>query len=952
MQQQTIAVRGAREHNLKNISLELPKNKLIVITGPSGSGKSSLAFDTLYAEGQRRYVESLSSYARQFLGVQKKPDVDDISGLSPAISIEQKGVSHNPRSTVGTVTEIYDYLRLLFARAGTPFCPKCGKPVHRYSVDEIVDRIYALHQGARLEIMSPVVRAKKGEFKNVFLSLRKKGYMRVRVDGEILWLEEDIPLEKQKKHTIEVVIDRLTAQPDRKGRVAEAVQAALALSEGFVLVSADGAEDMLTERFVCPDCNISLPDIQPALFSFNNPAGACPDCMGIGSHSHFSEELSVNPDLSVRSGALLPFRGKQYMMYRLEELAKKVALDLDAPYSALPDEQKDILLNGSDVRLPLIFEHGGQVQQYQGRYEGLFPWLEKQWNSTESNQTLEDLSRFRTEEVCHTCGGSRLKPEALCVKFWDRTIDEVVSMPVSDFYQLVTEKNAQTPENAVISQIQIELTKRLSFLVDVGVGYLTLSRRADTLSGGESQRIRLATQIGSKLSGVMYVLDEPTIGLHSHDTQKLIGALESVRDMDNTVIVVEHDRETMLAADYIVEVGPGAGEFGGQVVQCGDAAEFKKTQSLTGPYLRGEACGIVPSPRLVVPSDCITVRGASEHNLKNIDVSIPLNALVCLTGVSGSGKSTLLHNVLYRALRRKMDADYRDLPGRHKSLTGWENLKNVSMVDQSPIGRTPRSNPATYTGLFSAIRELFAELPEAKLRGFGSGRFSFNIKGGRCEACGGAGEKRVSMLFMPDVYVECDVCHGTRYNRETLEVKFKGHSIADVLNLSIDQAAQLFADIPKIAKRLELLQRAGLGYMHLGQSALTLSGGEAQRVKLAKELSKRFSGNTLYMLDEPSTGLFYTDVSKLLRIFHDLVDQGNSVLLIEHNMDIICSADYVIDLGPDGGNSGGRVVACGTPAELAASGKGYTALAIRDYLQELEKCDRKVKDNGTKKKKR
>ncbi|MDY3868351.1 MAG: excinuclease ABC subunit UvrA, partial [Pyramidobacter sp.] len=585
-------------------------------------------------------------------------------------------------------------------------------------------------------------------------------------------------------------------------------------------------------------------------------------------------------------------------------------------------------------------------------YEGLFPWLEKQWNSTESDQTLEDLSRFRTEEVCHTCGGSRLKPEALCVKFWDRTIDEVVSMPVSDFYQLVTEKNAQTPENAVISQIQIELTKRLSFLVDVGVGYLTLSRRADTLSGGESQRIRLATQIGSKLSGVMYVLDEPTIGLHSHDTQKLIGALESVRDMDNTVIVVEHDRETMLAADYIVEVGPGAGEFGGQVVQCGDAAEFKKTQSLTGPYLRGEACGIVPSPRLVVPSDCITVRGASEHNLKNIDVSIPLNALVCLTGVSGSGKSTLLHNVLYRALRRKMDADYRDLPGRHKSLTGWENLKNVSMVDQSPIGRTPRSNPATYTGLFSAIRELFAELPEAKLRGFGSGRFSFNIKGGRCEACGGAGEKRVSMLFMPDVYVECDVCHGTRYNRETLEVKFKGHSIADVLNLSIDQAAQLFADIPKIAKRLELLQRAGLGYMHLGQSALTLSGGEAQRVKLAKELSKRFSGNTLYMLDEPSTGLFYTDVSKLLRIFHDLVDQGNSVLLIEHNMDIICSADYVIDLGPDGGNSGGRVVACGTPAELAASGKGYTALAIRDYLQELGKCDRKVKDNGAKKKKR
>lgn len=948
MSQQTIAVRGAREHNLKNISLELPKNKFIVITGPSGSGKSSLAFDTLYAEGQRRYVESLSSYARQFLGVQKKPDVDDISGLSPAISIEQKGTSHNPRSTVGTVTEIYDYLRLLFARAGTPYCPQCGKPVHRYSVDEIVDRIYKTHPGAKLEILAPVVRAKKGEFKNVFLSLRKKGYMRVRVDGEVLWLEEDIPLEKQKKHTIEVVVDRLTVQPDRKGRVAEAVQAALQLSDGFVLVAADGAEDMLTERFACPDCGISLPDIQPALFSFNNPVGACPDCSGIGSHSHFSEELSVNPELSVRDGALLPFRGKQYMLYRLEELAKKMKLDLDAPYKKLPQAQKDVLLNGSDVRMPLLFERGGEVTEYNGRYEGLFPWLEKQWNMSESEQTLEDLGRFRTEDVCKTCGGSRLKPEALCVKFWDRTINDLVSMPVSDFYSLVLEKSKDGAENAVIGQVLIELTKRLSFLVEVGVGYLTLSRRGDTLSGGESQRIRLATQIGSKLSGVMYVLDEPTIGLHSNDTSKLINALKSVRDMDNTVIVVEHDRDTMLAADYIVEIGPGAGEFGGEVVQCGSAAEFRKTNSLTGPYLRGDACGIVPSRRLVTPPECIKVLGAAEHNLKDIDVSIPLNALVCLTGVSGSGKSSFLHDVLYRGLRRKMDPDYRNIPGRHKDIVGWEGLKNVSMVDQSPIGRTPRSNPATYTGLFSSIRELYAELPEAKLRGFGSGRFSFNIKGGRCEACGGAGEKRVSMLFMPDVYVECDVCHGARYNRETLEVKFKDHSIADVLNLSVDQAAELFADIPKIAKRLELLQRAGLGYIHLGQSALTLSGGEAQRVKLAKELSKRFTGNTLYMLDEPSTGLFYTDVAKLLRIFHDLVDQGNSVLLIEHNMDIICSCDYVIDLGPDGGSAGGKLVACGSPQELALSGKGYTALAIRQYLKEFGR----TKDNGSAKKKR
>ena len=937
MPRQEIVVKNAREHNLKNISLTLPKNKLIVITGPSGSGKSSLAFDTLYAEGQRRYVESLSSYARQFLGVQKKPDVDDIEGLSPAISIEQKGTSHNPRSTVGTVTEIYDFLRLLFARAGTPYCPKCGKPVHRYSVDEIVDRIYKEHSGARLEIMAPVVRAKKGEFKNIFAALRKKGFMRVRVDGEILWLEEDIPLEKNKKHSIEVVVDRMSVQPDRKGRIAEAVQTALQLGEGFVLVAADGVEDMLTERFVCPDCGISLPDIQPALFSFNNPQGACPDCSGLGSHSHFSEDLSVNPDLSVRDGALLPFRGKQYMMYRLEQLAKKIPLDLDKPYKDLPEEQKRVLMEGSDMRMPLLFERGGQVSEYQGRYEGVIPWLTRYYESTESEATAEELERYRIEDECHTCHGTRLRQETLSVRFWDRNIDELTSMPVSEFYELVQQHKNDQGQNEVVSQVVVELEKRLSFLVEVGVGYLTLKRRADTLSGGESQRIRLATQLGSKLSGVMYVLDEPTIGLHSRDTGKLIGALKSVRDMDNTVIVVEHDRDTMLAADYLVEIGPKAGSGGGQLVQSGDAEAFRKTNSLTGPYLRGDACGMVPSQRLVQPKDCLRVIGAAEHNLKNIDVSIPLHSLVCLTGVSGSGKSSLMYDVLYRGLRRKIDPDYRDRPGKHDEIAGWEALKNVSLVDQSPIGRTPRSNPATYTGVFSAIRELFAQLPEAKLRGYSSGRFSFNVKGGRCEACGGAGERRVSMLFMPDVYVECDVCHGTRYNRETLEVKFKGHSIADVLNLSVDEAAELFKDLPKIAHKLEFLQRAGLGYIHLGQSALTLSGGEAQRVKLAKELSKRFGGNTLYMLDEPSTGLFYPDVERLLYILHGLVDQGNSVLLIEHNMDIICSSDYIIDLGPEGGKGGGRVVDCGTPQQLAQKGKGYTAQAIREYFREFKK---------------
>ncbi len=938
MPHQEIVIRNAREHNLKGISLALPKNKLIVITGPSGSGKSSLAFDTLYAEGQRRYVESLSSYARQFLGVQKKPDVDDIEGLSPAISIEQKGTSHNPRSTVGTVTEIYDYLRLLFARAGTPYCPQCGKPVHRYSVDEIVDGIYSQHGGARLEVLAPVVRAKKGEFRNVFAALRKKGFMRVRVDGQVLWLEEDIPLEKNKKHSIEVVVDRMVVQPDRRGRMAEAVQTALQLGEGFVLVAADGAEDMLTERFVCPDCGISLPDIEPALFSFNNPAGACPDCSGLGSHSHFSEDLAVNPDLSVRAGALLPFRGKAYMAYRLEELAKKIKLNLDVPYKNLPDSQKKIILYGSDVRMALNFERGGQISQYQGRYEGLIPWLSRTFDSTESEATAEELERYRVEDRCQTCHGTRLRPEALSVRFWGLNIDEMTSMPVSDFYELVKSHKKDPAQNAVVSQVLVELEKRVSFLVEVGVGYLTLKRRADTLSGGESQRIRLATQIGSKLSGVMYVLDEPTIGLHSRDTGRLIHALKAVRDMDNTVIVVEHDRDTMLAADYIVEIGPAAGIYGGQVVQQGTAEEFRKTNSLTGPYLRGEKCGMVQSPRLVRPSRCLKVLGACEHNLKDIDVSIPLNALVCLTGVSGSGKSSLLHDVLYRGLRRKLDPDYRDLPGKHRSLKGWEQLKNVSMVDQSPIGRTPRSNPATYTGLFTEIRALFARLPESKIRGYTGGRFSFNVKGGRCEACGGAGEKRVSMLFMPDVSVECDVCHGTRYNRETLEVRFKGRSIADVLNLSVDQAMELFSDLPKIARKLEFLQRAGLGYIHLGQSALALSGGEAQRVKLAKELSKRFGGNTLYLLDEPSTGLFYPDVARLLQILHDLVDQGNSVFLIEHNMDIICSCDYVIDLGPDGGADGGRVVACGTPAELAEKGEGYTARAIRQYMKDFGKA--------------
>ncbi len=931
-----IVIRGAREHNLKNVSLEIPKNQLVVITGPSGSGKSSLAFDTLYAEGQRRYVESLSSYARQFLGVQKKPDVDAIDGLSPAISIEQKGSSHNPRSTVGTVTEVYDYLRLLFARAGTPYCPVCGKAVHRYSVDEIVDHLYSAFDGQRLEILSPVVRTKKGEFKNLLAGLRKRGFMRVRVDGQVLWLEEDIPLDKRRKHSIEVVVDRLTVQLDRKGRLAEAVQSALELSDGFVLLCADGVEEMMTERFACPHCAVALPDIEPALFSFNNPQGACPHCSGLGFHSHFAEELCVNPDLSVRQGALLPLRGKPYMMAKLEALAPQVDLDLDRPYKDLPQDHRDLLLHGSEIRLPLQFQYRGEVSDYWGRYEGLLGWLEKRWNSTDSDQTVEELERYRSEDLCQDCGGTRLRKEALSVRFWDLTIHDLVSMPISELHQLVLEKQCQGPQSSeVVGQVLIELTKRLGFLDDVGAGYLSLHRRADSLSGGESQRIRLATQIGSKLSGVLYVLDEPTIGLHSRDTGRLIRTLQEVRDLGNTVIVVEHDRDTMAAADFVVEVGPGSGELGGAIVQAGPIQEVRQSQGLTGPYIKGDRCGMVPSPRKDLPPGWLTVKGAQEHNLKDLDLAIPLNSLVCLTGVSGSGKSTLLHQILYRGLRRKLDDSFRERPGRHRAIEGWQQLKNVVLVDQDPIGRTPRSNPATYTGLFASIRELFAQLPEAKIRGFDQGRFSFNVKGGRCEACGGAGEKRVSMLFMPDVYVSCDVCGGRRYNRETLEVKFKGHHIADVLNLTVDQAQELFRDIPKVAKRLEFLQRAGLGYIRLGQSALTLSGGEAQRVKLARELSKRFTGNTLYLLDEPSTGLYYTDVAKLLEIFHSLVDQGNSVILIEHNLDIICSSDYVIDLGPEGGSAGGSLVAAGS-LEQMASAPGYTAEAIRGYLRQFQ----------------
>jgi excinuclease ABC subunit A len=933
-----IKIQGAREHNLKNISVEIPKDRFVVITGPSGSGKSSLAFDTLYAEGQRRYVESLSSYARQFLGIQNKPDVDDISGLSPAISIEQKGTSHNPRSTVGTVTEIYDYIRLLFGRIGIPYCPECGKPVRSHSLDEIIEVIYENFKNKKIHVLAPQVRSKKGEFKNLFAKNKKEGFMRVRVDGTQYWLEEDIPLDRNRKHSIEVVIDRLKVIEDRRGRISEAIETSLGISGGSVLIlTEEGNEKLLTENSSCPDCDITLPMVEPRLFSFNNPSGACPHCSGLGSHQYFSEELAVDPKRNVPDGALLPWGRKHYMITKLQHFAGHNDWNLDVPYSSLSKEVSDFILYGSNQRIPLVFKNKGKNRKYMGRYEGLIPWLERRWKDTDSDIVTEELARYRYEDICEHCHGLRLRPEALMVKVSGYSISDFVRTPVNEVVKILDSLELSEKDIQIAGQILRELRKRVTFLVDVGVGYLNLERRADTLSGGESQRIRLATQIGSKLSGVMYVLDEPTIGLHPRDTGRLLKTLSSIRDLGNTVIVVEHDRDTMLAADHIIEMGPAAGESGGEIVQSGEAKDLVAKNSLTSPYLLGKASGVVKraEPGVRRPSSWLTIKGAEHNNLKKVDVSFPKGLFTCITGVSGSGKSSLVHEVLYKGIRRLSDRNYRVRPGKYSSMKGWEDLRNTVLIDQSPIGRTPRSNPATYTGVFTLIRELFSRLPESEIKGYTPGRFSFNVKGGRCEACGGAGSVRVSMLFLPDVYVTCEVCNGKRYNRETLDVEYKGKNISDVLEMTVDEAARFFADIPAIAAKLVVLQQAGLGYIKLGQSALTLSGGEAQRVKLAKELSKRFAGHTLYLLDEPTSGLFYTDIKKLLKILHKFVEKGNSVVLIEHNLDVIASCDHIIDLGPEGGSGGGFLVDQGTPEEIMQRKKGYTGKYLSEYVSEM-----------------
>ena len=942
---QFITVRGAREHNLRGIDVRIPRNRLVVITGLSGSGKSTLAFDTVYAEGQRRYVESLSAYARQFLEMMQKPNVESIEGLSPAIAIEQKTTSRNPRSTVGTVTEIYDYLRLLYARAGIPYSPATGLPIESQTVSQMVDRIEALPQDTRLLILGPIVRGRKGEYRKELTGLLKRGFQRVKVDGKVWEIEDLPPLNKKVAHDIEVVVDRVVLRPGLGNRLPDALETALALGDGIVFAEdADsGARHTFSAKFACPVSGFTIADLEPRLFSFNSPFGACPSCDGLGTRAFFDPDLVVpDPRRSLENGAIAPWSrtSTTYSFQTLTSLARHLNVSERTPWQELPEPARDAILYGTgDAPVAIHYEDG--VRKYSTRkpFEGILPNLERRWRSTDSAWIREELARFQSVKPCEDCGGARLKPEALAVKVGGLRISDVAELSITAARQWFQELPAKldAKRNEIAARVLKEIGERLGFLANVGLGYLTLSRAAGSLSGGESQRIRLASQIGSGLTGVLYVLDEPSIGLHQHDNARLLSTLERLRDLGNTVIVVEHDEEAILAADHVIDMGPGAGRHGGRVVAAGPPTEIQRSpESLTGQYLTRVRSVPLPEVRRPGARDrFLTVRGARANNLRDITARIPLGTMTCVTGVSGSGKSTLVVETLYRAVSRRLTGS-RTPAGAHGAIEGLEFLDKVVDIDQSPIGRTPRSNPATYTGAFNVIREWFAGLPESGARGYKPGRFSFNVKGGRCEACQGDGLIKIEMHFLPDVYVQCDVCKGRRFNRETLEITFKDKSIADVLDMTIEEAAELFSAVPAIRDKLEMLRRVGLGYIHLGQPATTLSGGEAQRVKLSRELSRRATGQTLYILDEPTTGLHFEDVRKLLEVLHALVDAGNTVLVIEHNLDIIKTADWILDLGPEGGDRGGRLVAAGTPEEVANNPDSLTGRFLRKMLDRTE----------------
>ena len=953
-----IVIKGAKVHNLKNISLEIPRNKLIVVTGLSGSGKSSLAFDTLYAEGQRRYVESLSSYARQFLGIMEKPDVERIDGLSPAISIDQKTTSKNPRSTVGTVTEIYDYIRLLYARIGVPYCPNCGKKIEKQSIDQIIDKILTLPENTRIQILAPIVRGRKGEYKKELENFRKEGFVRVRVDGEIYDLSDEINIDKNKKHEIELVVDRIVIREDIRSRLTESVETALKNANNMVVISVVPKEDMdlssfggikredgTTEilfscNYACPDCGFSFPELTPRMFSFNNPFGACPDCLGIGYLMKIDEDLII-PDKDktlydgVKAfGASTMKKGETMAKMYFEAIGKHYGVDIKKPIKKLPREFLEKILYGTDEPIDFEFQSAYGTRKFSSPFEGVIPTLERRHSETKSQGMRDFYEMYMSNLDCPTCKGSRLKKEILSIKIGDKNINELTNMPINKIQEYLRNLELSEKDKMISELILKEIDKRLQFLIDVGLEYLTLSRNSGTLSGGESQRIRLATQIGSGLTGVLYILDEPSIGLHQRDNDKLLATLKKLRDLGNTLIVVEHDEDTMYAADRIIDIGPGAGVHGGNIMAQGTAEEIKKVpESITGQYLSGRRKIEVPKTRRkALKSKCIEVKGAVEHNLKNIDVKFPLGVFTCVTGVSGSGKSTLVNEILYKSLAQKLNGA-NEKPGKCKQVKGIENIDKIINIDQSPIGRTPRSNPATYTGVFDEIRNIFAETNEAKLRGYGKGRFSFNVPGGRCESCQGDGVHKIEMHFLPDVYVPCEVCKGKRYNHETLEIKFKGKTISDVLDMTVEEALEFFDKVPKIKNKMQTLYDVGLGYIKLGQSSTTLSGGEAQRVKLATELSKRATGKTLYILDEPTTGLHIADVHKLVDIIQRLVDTGNTAIVIEHNLDLIKTCDHIIDLGPEGGERGGEIVAVGTPEQVCKNEKSYTGMFLKKYLK-------------------